>query len=210
MFKRAFWVFTILPVLLLFNACGQRNKTEEKTGSATESDSSVVKPGEMVLIPAGEFTFGTNDKESLAFPEQKINLPAFWIDKYEVTNSQFLDFSIKNNYTGEGAKEGRDWRLFFTPDKALFPVVYITWNDADAYCKSQGKRFPLNRNGKRPPGVLTEDRIPGEMIGRKTAQTSSNRARRSRLQSDSSAATSALTVSMTCWATYKNGHRHGM
>jgi len=141
MFRRALCVFAILPVFLLFNACGRKNQTAEEK-SATEAGPAAVKPGEMVLIPAGEFIFGTNDKESLAYPEQKISLPAFWIDKYEVTNSQFLDFSIKTNYTGEGAKEGRDWRLFFTPDKALFPVVYITWNDADAYCKSLGKRRP--------------------------------------------------------------------
>jgi len=100
-------------------------------------------------VPAGEFTFGTSDKSSSAFPEQKINLPAFWIDKYEVTNSQFLDFSINTRYTGEGAKEGKDWRLFFTPEKAYFPVVYITWNDANAYCKSLGKRLPTEQEWEK-------------------------------------------------------------
>ena len=66
----------------------------------------------------------------------------FWIDKYEVTNKQFLDFAIEKSYSGEGAKEGKDWRSFFTPDKALHPVLYITWNDAKAYCEGQGKRLP--------------------------------------------------------------------
>ena len=147
MFRRAFRVFAILPVILSFNACGRGNRSTEENKS--EAARPAVKPGEMAFVPAGEFIFGTNDKESLAYPEQKVYLPAFWIDKYEVTNSQFLDFSIKNNYTGEGAKEGRDWRLFFTPDKGLFPVVYITWNDADAYCKSVGKRLPTEEEWEK-------------------------------------------------------------
>jgi sulfatase modifying factor 1 len=146
MLRRAVWIPAILMIILFFNGCSRSNKTtEEKVSQPT----SAVKPGEMVLIPAGEFIFGTNDKESYGYPEQKINLPAFWIDKYEVTNAQFLDFSIKNNYTGEGAKEGRDWRLFFTPEKAYFPVVYITWNDAEAYCKSVGKRLPTEEEWEK-------------------------------------------------------------
>jgi len=53
-----------------------------------------------------------------------------------------LEFAIKEKYTGEGAKEGKDWRLFATPDKALVPVQYVTFNDAQAFCKSAGKRLP--------------------------------------------------------------------
>jgi formylglycine-generating enzyme required for sulfatase activity len=151
MFGKALRFLVILPVILLFSACGRGNKSagENKSESTTEAVRRAVKPGEMVLIPAGEFTLGTNDKESLAYPEQKVYLPAFWIDKYEVTNAQFLDFAVKNNYTGEGAKEGRDWRLFSTRDRALFPVVYITWNDAEAYCKSVGKRLPTEEEWEK-------------------------------------------------------------
>jgi iron(II)-dependent oxidoreductase len=90
----------------------------------------------MVLIPAGEFIFGSNDKETTAYPEQKINLPAFWIDKYEVTNTDFLDYCIKANYNSEG-----NFRLFIGKDSAKNPVVNITWNDAEAYCKGNGKRL---------------------------------------------------------------------
>jgi formylglycine-generating enzyme required for sulfatase activity len=140
----------IMSLAICLSACG----TKEKESAAPAETPSVpekpaVVPGESVLIPAGEFVFGTSDKESPAYPEQKVNLPAFWIDKYEVTNSQFLDFSIKSGYTGEGAKEGKDWRQFFTPDKALFPVVFITWNDAVAYCKSLDKRLPTEEEWEK-------------------------------------------------------------
>jgi formylglycine-generating enzyme required for sulfatase activity len=67
----------------------------------------------MVLIPAGEFIMGSNKEEDTAMerdanalnpfgfkdrlyidehPAHKVTLPAFRMDKYEVTNSQYLDF----------------------------------------------------------------------------------------------------------------------
>ena len=50
----------------------------------------------MVLIPAGEFIMGTDSKDSapsyFANPQHKLNLPAFKIDKYEVTNAQYCQF----------------------------------------------------------------------------------------------------------------------
>ncbi len=129
-------------LLLLIGGCAKKEEPAATETAAPATAEPVITPGEMVLIPAGEFILGANDKETAAFPEQKMNLPAFWIDKYEVTNAEFLDFAIKTGYQGEGAKEGKDWRQFFTPDKAKYPVLFITWNDAATYCKSLGKRLP--------------------------------------------------------------------
>jgi len=150
--RKSFSIFVTLVLVFALSACGKKDKSTEKNGAVTatsEATAPAATPGEMVLIPAGEFIMGTDDKASLAYPVHKVNLPAFWIDKYEVTNTQFLDFSIKESYAGEGAKQGRDWRLWFTPDKAQFPVVYVTWNDAAAYCKSAGKRLPTEEEWEK-------------------------------------------------------------
>jgi formylglycine-generating enzyme required for sulfatase activity len=150
--KKVFCVLlVVLSAMCVLSACGQRDKGAPETeGQAvSEPATPAIVPGEMVLIPAGEFIMGTKTQGHVAYPEHKVNLPAFWIDKYEVTNAQFLDFAIKASYTGEGAKEGRDWRLFFTPDKGLYPVVYITWNDANAYCKWAGKRLPTEEEWEK-------------------------------------------------------------
>jgi formylglycine-generating enzyme required for sulfatase activity len=148
MIRKSFIIFIVLIGTYCLTACGQKEK-EGEGEVASETAAPAIVPGEMVFIPAGEFILGTDDKDSLAYPQQKIDLPAFWIDKYEVTNSQFLDFAVKTGYVGEGAKEGKDWRLFFTPDKALYPVVYITWNDAFEYCKSVGKRLPTEEEWEK-------------------------------------------------------------
>ncbi|MEO8331040.1 MAG: SUMF1/EgtB/PvdO family nonheme iron enzyme, partial [Gallionella sp.] len=73
----------------------------------------------MVLIPAGEFTMGSNKEENLAMyreanalnpfgfndrlyvderPMRKLTLPAFLIDKYEVTNAQYREFVISTRH----------------------------------------------------------------------------------------------------------------
>jgi formylglycine-generating enzyme required for sulfatase activity len=136
----------IFSLVLGFVACGQQPEDTAQAPETSEPVAPTVTPGEMVLIPAGEFILGTNDesadKDGFAHPEQKMDLPAFWIDKWEVTNMEFLEFAAKTGYSGEGAKEGRNWRTFVSVERAKYPVVYITWNDATAYCKAAGKRLP--------------------------------------------------------------------
>jgi formylglycine-generating enzyme required for sulfatase activity len=138
--RRGFLVFIVLAVIFGLSGCGK--KTEEEIATTAAPAKPVVNTGEMVLVPAGEAIIGADNKEAVSYPQHKVNIPAFWIDKYEVTNFQMLDFSIKERYTGEGAKEGKDWRVLATPDKALVPVQYVTFNDAEAYCKSVGRRLP--------------------------------------------------------------------
>ena len=138
-------VLFILTLVIAFSACGGKEEAGSEAAKApAKASTPKVVPGEMVLIPEGEFILGTDDKEhpTAYTTNRNMSLPAFWIDKYEVTNMEFMDFSIKANYAGEGAKEGKDWRIFFTPEKANVPVVFITYNDAEAYCKANGKRLP--------------------------------------------------------------------
>lgn len=85
-----------------------------------------VPPG-MVLIPAGEFTFGVNEGAPDESPQRKIELDAFYIDKLEVTNRRFAEVFPSHTYD---------------PRIADYPVQGISWTIAVEYATAVGKRLP--------------------------------------------------------------------
>ena len=50
------------------------------------------KPNEMILIPSGEFTMGSNSRLPDEGPMHKVTVAAYYIDRYEVTNMQYKSF----------------------------------------------------------------------------------------------------------------------
>ncbi|MBI3609897.1 MAG: SUMF1/EgtB/PvdO family nonheme iron enzyme [Nitrospirae bacterium] len=118
------------------------------------------KPAEMVRVPAGEFLMGTDeadaDNEALEFglphpwyedehPLHRVNLPAFYIDAYEVTNEKYKRFvdAVKRPLPD-------DWMNGTYPEgQARFPVAYVTWFDADEYCRWAGKRLPTEEEWEK-------------------------------------------------------------
>ncbi|TAN62635.1 formylglycine-generating enzyme family protein [bacterium] len=92
----------------------------------------------MVAVPGGEFTMGANDWWPKSQPEHKRKLPAFQIDKYEVANIRYKAFL---DATGRGAPD--HWPGGKIPEaREDHPVVFVTWSEADAFCKWEGKRLP--------------------------------------------------------------------
>lgn len=109
-----------------------------------------VPPENMVYVPSGEFIAGLS--ESKNYPLQKISLDAFFIDKYEVTNEQYLEFMNNNpEWQKENVKKNKTvysyLNLFdmagvnFKDIKSL-PVVYTGWFGAEAFCEANEKRLP--------------------------------------------------------------------
>jgi len=149
MIKKTFCALTLILFALALGACGAKEEAAPTEEPVAAVETPAITPGEMVLIPAGEYTIGSNEpdpeskkKVTPAYPEHKVTLKAFWIDKYEVTGKEYLEFAIKTNYEAEGQAEGKTWRTFFSYEKPNNPVTYITWKDAEAYCKAMEKRLP--------------------------------------------------------------------
>jgi formylglycine-generating enzyme required for sulfatase activity len=89
----------------------------------------------MVLVPAGEFTMGSNDYPSEK-PPHRVYLDGFHIDKYEVTNALYRRFMAATSRSAPSYSNDEQW------NGASRPVVGVSWDDADAYCKWAGKRLP--------------------------------------------------------------------
>ena len=98
----------------------------------------------MVYIPAGEFTMGSDDSGDIGSrPVQKISLNAFYIDKYEVTN-EFYDACVyavecrKPHQLGTATHD----TYYANPVYKDYPVIYVDWKMAKAYCEWRGARLP--------------------------------------------------------------------
>jgi formylglycine-generating enzyme required for sulfatase activity len=102
----------------------------------------------MVFIPGGKFQMGSAASAMQAkfpgvgsgmremlkaeSPQIPVTIEPFYIDKYEVTNEQFLYFT----------KEHPEYASRTWAGGANDPVTHVTWYAAKAYCAWQYKRLP--------------------------------------------------------------------
>ena len=109
--------------------------------AASSSSHEQAVPEGMVLIPAGSFVQGTNAGGFDEQPERTIHLDAFSIDRYEVTNGHYQAFVSATNHRHPGPPS-RYAKNMVRMRGINQPVVYVSWEDADAYCRWKGKRLP--------------------------------------------------------------------
>jgi len=103
----------------------------------------------MIFVPRGEFLMGSDDRLRDEKPALISYIDAFYIDRFEVTNKdykEFTDATGATDSTGRGRlpehwDRGVDENLY-PPEKAKHPVVFVSWHDADDYCRWRGKRLP--------------------------------------------------------------------
>ena len=93
------------------------------------------EPG-MVFVPAGPFIMGSELGEGDEFPRRIVDLSAFYIDIYEITNAEY------NKCVKAGKCLPQRYRNDKTLNQPTQPVVALGWDDAVAYCRFAGKRMP--------------------------------------------------------------------
>lgn len=132
----------------------------------------------MVEIPAGRVTLGLpRDGEAFGwdneFEEHVVDVPAFAVDKYEVTNAGFLKFVAAGGYDnrdlwtdedwawkterelthpGFWRRRGDAWYLRTMFDEIPLPLdwpVYVSQAEASAYARWAGKQLPTEAEWQR-------------------------------------------------------------
>ncbi len=118
---------------------------------------------DLVLVGAGPFKMGDNfgDGEARERPVHTVDLDAFYIGKYEVTNAQWRKFRDDPGYDDpkywpEGRPLPKDQIPYWTQkqnhgggteDSDNYPVLGVNWDGAVAYCNwlsaKTGKTYRL-------------------------------------------------------------------
>jgi len=106
-------------------------------------------PSEMVMIPSGKFKVHfTQGDEFIPYPkdhlDEEMQMNAFAMDRYPVTNAEYKRFMVATNYRpADAANFLKNWINNQIPKgEENFPVTYISYEDANAYATWAGKRLP--------------------------------------------------------------------
>jgi serine/threonine-protein kinase len=130
--------------------------TEEPTEVASESPTETPEGGSgagtveyrgtdsapMVFVPEGEFTMGSEDGAGDEAPMHTVNLAGYWIDQFEVKNFQYKQCEDAGACSSHRADSSSRESYYGNPDYDYHPVIFVSWDEANAYCSWAGKRLP--------------------------------------------------------------------
>ncbi len=102
--------------------------------------------GPMALIPSGCFNMGDafSEGSSDELPVHNVCITSdFYMDVHEVTNSEYAACVSGGGCTAPGYSSSYSRGSYYgNPTYDNFPVIWVDWNQATAYCAWAGKRLP--------------------------------------------------------------------
>lgn len=121
--------------------------TDQKRLDLENYRQEVVSPvdnREMLLVPEGKFIFGTNGGQRDEAPEQMVDLPSFYIDRYEVSNAEYARFLRETN-----SKPPRSWKDgTYKRGEDELPVI-VSYYEAEGYARWAHKRLPTEQEWEK-------------------------------------------------------------
>ena len=121
---------TLILSVVLFISCTSKTSKEASTKQSEPIVEKINNTPHMVKIKGGYFEMGSTVKEADEdeYPVHKVFVDDFEIDVYEATQREFKEI------LGDSVK--------FLKDCLDCPADFVSWKQADDYCKKQGKRLP--------------------------------------------------------------------
>jgi formylglycine-generating enzyme required for sulfatase activity len=101
----------------------------------------------LAYVPSGEYEIGAADTDTQAGaderPRHRVALNGYWIDVAEVTNAMYARCVEEGACSAPASQDTYFVRGYYSSDNcASYPIVNVSWNDANAYCRWAGRELP--------------------------------------------------------------------
>ena len=139
-----FAVVAVIALVLVTKSVFFKQPDTETVAVATKSNvqttrQAPVAPAGMVLVQGGDFMMGRDDSQvQEERPAHNLSVNSFYIDVHEVTNEEFAQFVKEKHHKAPLGWKGED----YPSGEGNYPVVGVSWNDANEYAKWKGRRLP--------------------------------------------------------------------
>ena len=130
---------SLLALALVCPAESAGGRLEQLRKPRLSAEQQVQPEVPMIVIPEGAFRMGADGTDALEDekPQHEVWISRFEIDRHEVTTGQYAQFLASTKRPTPW-----QWESVDLSQHGDHPVIGVSWFDADAYCRWQGKRLP--------------------------------------------------------------------
>lgn len=133
-------LFTLIPMTAVYVGEKKRKRQEAKVAAAYRLAEVTPIANEWVVVPPGAFIMGSDDGSFDEKPARQVVIDGFFIQRYEVTLHDYMTFVETTSHRSPLTVRDNAIRPHFNHPNN--PAVYVSWHDAEVYCRWIGARLP--------------------------------------------------------------------